>query len=143
MVSEEKHFSEKHGPDATINSAIKDEILKRVKAKELPCAVAFAIAKDLGVSAGEVGKTVDLMDMKLSKCQMGLFGYKPEKKIVKPLNDFSQEINDAIDTALVDGCLPCKKAWDIASKLKVSKMTISSTCEAREIKIKSCQLGAF
>ena len=137
------NFSEKHGSDAKINSAIKDEIVKRAKTGELPCAVAFTIAKDLGVSAGEIGTTVDLMNMRLSKCQMGLFGYKPEKKIVKPLTDINQDINDAVDIALVGGRLPCSKAWEIASKLKVSKMTVSGACEAKGIKIKPCQLGAF
>ena len=143
MDNEGGNFSEKHGPDAKINSALKAEIVKRAKTGELPCAVAFAIAKDLGFSAGEIGKTVDLMNLRLSKCQMGLFGYKPEKNIVKPLNEVNQDINDAIDVALVDGRLSCNKAWEIASRLKVSKITVSGACDARGIKIKPCQLGAF
>jgi len=80
------------------------------------------------------------------KCQLGLFGYLPEKKIIKPQNTENQDLKDAIRNALVDGKLPCKDAWDIgdiASEFKIRKMTISSIVEAMKIKIKPCQIGAF
>jgi hypothetical protein len=79
-----KKFSEKHKSDAQLNEEIKDQIISRTKNNELPCAVAHKIAADLNVSPAEVGKTADLLEMMLVKCQLGLFGYMPEKKIVKP-----------------------------------------------------------
>ena len=143
MDREEKQFPEKHGSDTIIDTSIKSEIIKRAKTGELPCAVAFEIAKGLGVSTGEVGKTADLINIILSKCQMGLFGYKPEKKKVKPLKSIDQDLKSAIRDALVEGRLPCKSAWDISTRLGVAKMTVSGACEAMDIKIKPCQLGAF
>ncbi|OEU63138.1 MAG: hypothetical protein BA867_07180 [Desulfobacterales bacterium S5133MH16] len=138
-----KRFVEKHGPDAKPDSVIKNEILKRTHKNEVPCAVAFEIAKELRVSADAVGMTVDLINYRLVKCQLGLFGYQPKKKIVKPQHTVTEDLKDAISEALVQGRLSCKSAWDIASRLEVHKMKVSGACEAMGVKIKPCQLGAF
>ena len=140
---EKKEFADKHQLETKPDSAIRSEIENRTKNGELPCAVAFKIAEDLGVSAAEVGKTADLVNFRLVKCQLGLFGYEPEKKITKQQAAPGQDIVDAISAALVNNRLPCKSAWDIAKRFNVSKMTISGICEHTEIKIKPCQLGAF
>jgi hypothetical protein len=138
-----KQFSEKYGPDTKPNGSIRDLILKREQNGELPCAVAFEIAKDIGISPSEVGKNVDLLNLRLVKCQLGLFGYQPKKKIVKSLPTVAQELKEAIREELVEEKLSCAKAWHIASRLKIPKMKISGACEAMGIKIKPCQLGAF
>ena len=136
-------FADKHGADARLNKLIKEHIIRQTKNNELPCAKAFKIADELRVSAAEVGKTADLLDMKLVKCQLGLFGYTPEKKIVKPKAATNPKLESAIRESLVDGALPCAKAWDIARNFKIAKMNVSSVCEQLKIKIKPCQLGAF
>ncbi|MGD1987495.1 MAG: hypothetical protein PVF30_13460, partial [Desulfobacterales bacterium] len=89
------------------------------------------------------GKTADLLEMTLAKCQLGLFGYKPNKKIVKAKAPENSDLEKAIRDALIDGKLPCRKAWDIARRQDLSKMAISAVCEHLKIKIKPCQLGAF
>jgi DNA-binding CsgD family transcriptional regulator len=136
-------FSTKHGPDETPDTLIKNEILKQTKNEKVPCAVAFEIAKALQISPDTVGKTADVMNFKLTKCQLGLFGYQPQKKIVKPQDIIKADVKDAISDALVRRRLSCKRAWDIASRLNVSKMTVSGACETMGVKIKDCQLGAF
>lgn len=138
-----KKFAEKHESNAQLNEEIKDRIVRRTKNNELPCAVAFKIAADLNVSPAEVGKTADLLEMMLVKCQLGLFGYTPDKKIVKPKAAENPHLAGAIQDARVDGNLPCKNAWEIASRFDVSKMKVSSVCEQLKIKVKPCQLGAF
>lgn len=138
-----KTFSTKHGPDEKPDTSIKNEILKQTKNEKIPCAVAFEIAKALQISPETVGKTADLMNFKLTKCQLGLFGYQPQKKIVKPQDSIKADVKDAVSDALVQGSLSCKRAWDIASRLHVSKMTVSGSCEAMGVKIKDCQIGAF
>ena len=138
-----KTFSTKHGPGEKPDTSIKNEILKQTKNEEIPCAVAFEIAKVLQISPEKVGKTADLMNFKLTKCQMGLFGYQPQKKIVKPQDNIKEDVKDAVSNALVQGRLSCKQAWDIASRLHVGKMTVSAACEGMGIKINDCQLGAF
>jgi hypothetical protein len=138
-----KKFVEKHGPDAQPDRVIKSEILKRTHKNEIPCAVAFEIAKDLRVSPDAVGMTADLMNYRLVKCQLGLFGYHPQKKIVTPQHTVTEDLKNAISEALVQERLSCKSAWDIASRFNVRKMNVSGACEAMGIKIKYCQLGAF
>ena len=122
-------FSAKHGPDAQADPTVKENIIKSAAQGELPCAVAFKIAGKLGVAPAEIGKTVDLMDLKLSKCQLGLFGYKPDKKKVTPRAPENRQLEAAIRNSLTDGKLACTDAWDIANRFEVTKMGISSACE--------------
>jgi hypothetical protein len=136
-------FSEKHGSGAQVDPAIKAEIEKKAGAGEVACAAAFQIADTLGIPPAEVGKTIDLMELKINKCQLGLFGYKPDKKAVKPKKPASRQMEDAVRNALVDGKLACRDAWSIARRFNVPKMSVSSVCEGLGIKIKPCQLGAF
>jgi hypothetical protein len=138
-----KKFAEKHESNAQLNQEIKDQIISHTKNNELPCAVAHKIAADLNVSPAEVGKTADLLEMMLVKCQLGLFGYMPEKKIVKPEASENPDLTSAIQDARVGGNLSCENAWEIARRFDVSKMKVSSVCEQLKIKIKPCQLGAF
>jgi hypothetical protein len=136
-------FSAKHGPDAQPDPVIAERIENNIVDGELACAVAFKIAEELGVSAAEIGQTVDLLDLKLNKCQLGLFGYKPNKKKVKARAPENPAMAETIKNALEDGKLACRDAWKIAGQYGVPKMAVSSACESLGIKIKPCQLGAF
>jgi hypothetical protein len=143
MKEKKSRFSEKYGPDEIPDPLIKEQILKRTKKDEIACAVAFEIADKLSVKPSEVGKTADLLEYRLVKCQLGLFGYKPGHSIVEAKLPENVKIVEAIKDGMVNGRLPCKTAWEIAARFNVHKMTISSACEAMNIKIKPCQLGAF
>jgi hypothetical protein len=143
MKEKKSRFSEKYGSDERPDPQIKDQILKRTQKDEVACAVAFEIADKLSVEPSEVGKTADLLEYRLVKCQLGLFGYKPGHSIVEAKLPENVKIVEAIKDGMVNGRLPCKTAWEIAARFNVHKMTISSACEAMNIKIKPCQLGAF
>ena len=101
------------------------------------------IASELVVKPHDVGKTADLLEMRLSKCQLGLFGYQPVKRIVKSTKQISTDLEHGIQEGLEDGRLPCITAWKIAEELGLRKMEVSSACQSLGIKISSCQLGAF
>jgi hypothetical protein len=136
-------FAGKHGPDAVVDPRLKDALSSRTSGGELPCAVAFDVAENLGISPAEVGRAADLLGLPLVKCQLGLFGYRPNKKIVQPEESSSPEIRRAIEGGLKDNRLPCRTVWDIAEQFGISKMKVSAVCDALDIKIKPCQLGAF
>jgi hypothetical protein len=138
-----RKFSAKHGPDAQADPIVKDKVIKNAAKGNLACAVAFKIAAELGVPPAEIGKTVDLLDLRLNKCQLGLFGYQPDKKAVTARAPENREMEGAIRNALAGGKLACRDAWDIADRFKVPKMAVSGACEYLGIKIKPCQLGAF
>jgi hypothetical protein len=73
-------FSEKHGADTEINPAVKQKVEDKSKDNEISCAVAFQIAEEVRTTPTDVGKGIDLLDIRLVKCQLGLFGYGPGKK---------------------------------------------------------------
>jgi len=125
------------------NSLLDKEILNRVTDNELSCVAAFEIAGKLNVPAKDIGEASDRLKVRLVKCQLGLFGYKPDKKIVKAAETVSSELKAAINKSLEGGKLSCAKAWEIASQLKIKRFSVSCACETLKIKIRDCQLGAF
>lgn len=137
------HYAAKHGPQARPAPAVEQALTAAVKDGTLTCAAAHKVAETLNVSPAEIGVAADLMEVRVTKCQMGLFGYAPEGRIVKAADEVSTELEGAIREALVDGRLPCLTSWEIAKRLRVAKMDVACACEALHIKISSCQLGAF
>ncbi|MBS0012823.1 MAG: hypothetical protein KFF46_02540 [Desulfobacterales bacterium] len=122
---------------------LRQQMKERAKDGELPCAVALEIANQLNTAPAVVGACADEIKIRLVKCQLGLFGYSPDKKIVKPRPEVSGTLRRTIGENLDNGHLPCQRAFAIAADLGVRKMDISGACETLGIKIKPCQLGAF
>ena len=137
------HYAQKHPSNSKGDPAVITALKERASDSGIPCAVAFKIASDLNVTPALVGKTADLLELRLQKCQLGLFGYEPDKRIVKPAETVSEELAADIQKGLTEGRLPCKVAWEIAQKTGLRKMAVSSACEHLGIKINACQLGAF
>ena len=139
----ESHYANKHLIGSNINPEIKESLKQAAAGGEIPCAVAFKIVSDLNIKPGDVGVTADLLEMRLTTCQLGLFGYQPEKRIVKPAQNVSKDLEKSIRKGLENGRLPCVTAWNIAKDMGIRKMAVSSACETLKIKISSCQIGAF
>jgi hypothetical protein len=127
----------------TQNEKLVEAINGKAIAESIACSAVFTIIGELGVGPAEAGRTLDLMDMSIIKCQLGLFGYTPEKKVVKPAESVSDAMSGEITARLTEGRLSCAAAWEIAARLKVPKMEVAAACETLGIKIKPCQLGAF
>ena len=126
-----------------MDTALSSAIQGLAEKGQIACTDVFKVVSELGVSPSEAGKAVDLLNIKLIKCQLGLYGYSPERIIVKPAESVSPELESMIRNNLVEERLPCAYAWKIAADLKIKKMDVSSAAEALSIKIKPCQLGAF
>jgi hypothetical protein len=113
----------------------------------LRCATAFRIASELGVPPLEVGLAADELDVRLSHCQLGLFGYGPKAegkhRIVKPAEQVSPEMETAIRAGIEGEGIACQRLWEIAAEMGRPKMDLSSACEALGVKVSVCQLGAF
>ena len=137
------HYAEKHSPDRAVNPAVAEAVRKHETNREISCAVAFDIADNLQVSPQEVGFTIDALELTIVKCQLGLYGYQPNRKISKPAETVSDDLEQAIREGLVNDRLPCAVCWEIAKRFGLRKMEVSSACEALEMKITPCQLGAF
>ncbi len=122
---------------------ITDAVKKRSRQGALTCPLAFKIAGELAVPPGEVGRAMDLLEINIVKCQLGLFGYSPVRRIVQPAESVSEELEAAIHKAMTDGRLPCAAAFQVAADFKLAKIRVSSACEKLKIRISACQLGAF
>jgi hypothetical protein len=136
-------YSTKHGAGEKPNPEVAKAVTEAADAGKIACAKVFSIASELGVGPSEAGKTVDLLKIRLVKCQLGLFGYAPKKSIVKPAERVSPELESAIRSRVEDERLPCIAAWQLADELSLKKLDVSCAAEALGIKIKPCQLGAF
>jgi hypothetical protein len=141
--SDAGRYSAKHAPGASPDERIAGAVREKAVEGALPCVEAERIGAVLGVKLEEVGRTLDLLELRIGRCQLGLFGYGPERKAVQPAASVSPDLAEAIRGRLADGRLPCKAAWEIAEELKVTRMEVSAACETKKIRIKPCQLGAF
>ena len=137
------HYAAKHAAGTRPVPGVEEAVKNKIKDSYITCAAAHKIALDLGVTPAEVGVAVDLMEARLSKCQLGLFGYAPDRRIVKPASEVSHELEEAIKKALVDSRITCLSCWDIAKEFGIARMDVASACEALRVRIFSCQLGAF
>ncbi|HPD60202.1 MAG TPA: hypothetical protein PKV48_00365 [Thermodesulfobacteriota bacterium] len=143
MTRENKgHFAQRH-PGATLDERIAPAIRAQIFEGGLFCAIAFKIARDLSVLPSDVGRTADLMELPILKCQLGLMGYAPQRRVIKPAESVAPDLEKAIQQELVNGRLSCAAAFTLAAQFKVPKMMVSSACEKMAIKINSCQLGMF
>ncbi len=137
------HYSAKHSPERKTDPALVQRVTDSADEQKINCGKAHAIAKDLGVSPEEVGFTIDMQEFKISRCQLGLFGYSPEKRIVKPAESVDEALKKEIEKKVKDKRLTCTEAWEVAETMGISKLAVSCACEAMGLKIKKCQLGAF
>ncbi len=123
-----------------LKNAIKEVLVDR----KLPCARAFALAEKIGVNPIDIGRVATEESIKISHCQLGLFGYPEGERPVQKMKDrVTDEMRRAVAARLVDGKLPCVVAWQIASDLKIPKMYVSAAAEELNIRVRACQLGCF
>jgi hypothetical protein len=122
-------------PDRAI-AAVLEEVAEDGR---VSCAVAHDLADEFNVPPAVVGRTMDLLEYRIIKCQMGIFGYEPEKKILEPALAVSDELRDHLAKAAPEGRISCRSCWKVAKDLGVQKITVASACETLELKIKPCQ----
>ena len=137
------HFGAKHPGGIVVANEITEAVKKRSRQGALTCPLAFKIAGELVVLPGEVGKAMDVLEINIVKCQLGLFGYSPVRRIVQPAESVPEELEAAIRKALKDDRLPCAEIFRIAGEFKLAKIRVSGACEKLKIRISTCQLGAF
>ncbi len=126
-----------------MTDTIAEAVKERAKEGMLSCGGAFRIAERLSVNPLKVGETADALGIRLYRCQLGLFGYDGEERIVRPADDVSSELEQAIREGLIVGRLPCAVAWAIANRFGLPKRRVADAAEYLDIRIGQCQLGAF
>jgi len=139
-------FAAKHPPGEVPNSRIAKSVVAHLVSGKLSCAAATLVAKELGVPLSEVGKTADLMEIRVYGCLLGLFGQEElagEKKLITTVESVPDEMKQAILSRSVGDAMDCLTTWQIAEETGCGLTKIMSYCEKLGIKITRCQLGAF
>ena len=136
------HFAAKH-PGESVKKEVAELLKKKKTDGAMTCPLAFQAADELNLTPAEIGRAIDLLEIPISKCQLGLFGFTPVSRIIQPAESVPEDLEAAIRKALTDGRLSCADAFRIAGEFKLAKIRVSSACEKLKIKISACQLGAF
>lgn len=112
---------------------------------KIPCACAVDLARACGVAAAEIGRLADGEGIRVSVCQLGLFGYEAygEKRWASRLTSVPLALEEEIRAACVGGCLPCAAAWHIADEHGLPRLVLGAAAETLGLRVSACQLGCF
>jgi len=126
---------------------LQDEVTISVQDGKLSCAVAFKLAGEQHVPAEEIGDLADALGIRISHCQLGLFGYglksEGKHKIVKPAEQVAPDLLEALERRVIDGKVTCADAWAVADALGITRMQVSAAVEALGMHVTMCQLHCF
>jgi hypothetical protein len=121
----------------------------------LPCGQAFAIARQLDLEPIVVGVAANEAGIRISRCQLGLFGYGPKTegkhKIVHAMDKVPErlaarlraEAEVGLQSEGVEPGITCAGIWRAADGLDYPRMKAASAVEAMGLKVTRCQLGCF
>ena len=143
MTHEDRgHYGDKH-TGVTLDKEICELLQPHEKSGTITCAAAHYIATSLNRPAMDIGVQIDLLELRLIECQLGLFGHHPHGKTLDAQHFIAPDLEKKIDDAAVGNRISCDQCWQIASNLKIKRIDVANACEKKEFKIKPCQLGAF
>lgn len=136
------HYAAKH-PGAEPDPELAAAVRALSRDGGLSCAEAHRIAQKLEVSPADVGRTLDLLEMRIRRCQLGLFGYHPQRKILQPADSVKPDLAEALEQAASQGRISCARLWQVAETGHMPRLSTAAACERLGLKIGPCQLGAF
>ena len=129
--------------DERLRQALYDSLVEG----KLPCNRAHAIARTLGVEPLVVGFAASELDIHISRCQLGLFGFGPKSegkhKIVHPMDEVPERLAARLRASAGEDGITCTAIWDVADDLGFQRLEASSAVEAMGLKVTRCQLGCF
>jgi hypothetical protein len=130
-----------------MDELIHQAMMERLEDGRLPCNQAFAIARLLGVEPLAVGMEANDAGIRISRCQLGLFGYGPKAegrhKIVHPMEDVPGRLAARLRAAADSTGISCDAVWQVADGLGFKRIEVSSAVEAMGLRVSRCQLGCF
>jgi hypothetical protein len=137
------HYRAKHPQGTICDPDLAPALSEIAEDGRITCAAACRLAETLGVDPAELGKAADLLELRIIRCQLGLFGYEPEKRIVRPAETVSGHLRERLEATIVEGKISCASLWETAESLGLEKLDVSAACEHLKVKVTPCKLGAF
>jgi hypothetical protein len=130
-----------------MNERLIQAMQDRLEDGKLPCSQAFAIARKLGLEPLTVGFAATDADIRISCCQLGLFGYGPKAegkhKIVHAMDNVPEHLAAHLRAEADEKGITCAAIWNVAEALGIKRLEASSAVEAMGLKVSHCQLGCF
>ncbi len=144
MALKDKRIPSGVKPDARLSAEIRGRVLDGT----LSCAEAFAVADGAGVAPLDAGRTADLLKVKLSHCQLGLFGYPGRGKGWDRSGGGLGSAPDGLEAAIKrragrEARVACADLWELAELYGVPRILAGDVADRMGIRIVACQLGAF
>lgn len=120
-------------------------VLSALRDGRLPCAFAFRLAGEQGWTVSQVGAEADRLDVRISRCQLGLFGYDSfrQKGLVHELSDVPGDVTVSLRAAAVDTHIACASLWQIAEDHGLPRVAVACAAETLKLRVSPCQLGCF
>ncbi len=145
MTLEEKNIPD--GAASDVSPEMKTTIEGHVKDGFLPCPQVYIIAKKMNMTPANVGAEADKLGIRLSRCQLGLFGY-PGRQGWKGAGVTEMPVPDGLEDTIKQAAkdenqIGCKTAWNLARKFRISRMQMGWVIETTGVRIANCQIGAF
>jgi hypothetical protein len=126
---------------------LKDRVREATNDDQLPCALGHKLALEWEVMPEELGTVARELGIRITRCQMGLFGYGPKGtpgyRVVQAADHIPEGLTVEVQAALVDGRLPCRTAWALAECHSLTYRQMGDVVEALGLKVKPCRLGQF
>jgi hypothetical protein len=112
---------------------------------KLPCATAHRLCRENSWSPSQLGEEANRLTVKITFCQLGLFGYKAfgQKGPVQRFSQVPDDVAAAITAVSADGKVPCDALWKIAEQRGLPRVAIGCAAETLDLKVSPCQLGCF
>jgi len=134
--------------DFIVDKRLEEAVRSQMKDGTIACASAFAVAKKSSADPLLIGKTADVLQIHLSHCQLGLFGFPGHAKGWNSAKVAEIPAPEGLEAAIRSalgpaGELTCGAAWELADRFHVSRILIGYITDKLKIRIHKCQLGAF
>jgi hypothetical protein len=134
--------------DVPLDGRVAAAVTSRLEGGRLACAAACEAAIELGVPPLEVGRTADRMQVRLTACQLGLFGYPGHAKAWEAAGAADPAPPDGLTEALLvarsdRGEISCARLWCEAERFSVPRVQAGWLADRLGIKVRDCHLGTF
>ncbi len=140
-------LSDKPVISSQVDAALAEMICARLDSEgRLPCAAAFVLAAERNVDPLVIGQTADAIGVRLTRCQLGLFGYPGHAKgwsHIPEATPVAEDLRAALLAAASEGHITCQVLWELAAQFGVSRLFVGYVADQLGLKIEACQLGAF
>lgn len=138
----------KLAPGLEADECVAAAIGERLEDGLLPCSAAVALAEELACPPIVVGQTSDVLAIRLTRCQLGLFGYPGHSKGWEAAGVAELPVPAGIGQALGEGRdeqgdIGCQELWGLAESFGVSRIHVGYLADRLGIRIRRCKLGAF